>query len=274
MSFFRRKNSRAAAPPQEAAEPAEETSAGTRAPGPVNTANTGDPVDPVDPVDTVNTGEPTGPGDPDGADGAAARGPWDLDEQPELGTRVDVGGLRIPARQGMQVRMELEPKSRRIVSVNIALGGSALQLQAFAAPRSEGLWETLRPEIVESITKQGGTVEAREGGFGEELLARLPVRTKDGRSGHRPARFLGFDGSRWFLRGVLTGPAAVDPEAGAALEEVFADVVVVRGTAPRAPRDLLPLHLPGKPGEEVAPEPTRPVLDLGQGRGPEITEVG
>lgn len=203
-----------------------------------------------------------------------ARGPWDLEERPDLGTRVDVGGLRIPARKGMQVRMELEPKSRRIVSVNIALEGSALQLQAFAAPRGEGLWADLRPEIVESITKQGGTVEAREGTFGEELLARLPVRTKDGRTGHRPARFLGVDGSRWFLRGVITGPAALEASAGEALERVFADVVVVRGSAPRAPRDLLPLHLPGKPGEAVAPEPARPVLDLDQGKGPEITEVG
>lgn len=201
-------------------------------------------------------------------------GPWDLADRPELGTRVDVGGLRIPARPGMQVRMELEPKSRRIVSVNIALAGSALQLQAFAAPRGEGLWDALRPEIVESVTKQGGTVETREGPFGDELVARLPVRTKDGRTGHRPARFLGVDGPRWFLRGVLTGPAALDQEAGKTLEEVFADVVVVRGSAPRAPRDLLPLHLPGKPGEAVAPEPTRLVLDLGQGRGPEITEVG
>ncbi len=229
-----------------------------------------------EPTAAEPTGDDAAAADPSGAEASeeATRGPWDLEQRPDLDGRVDVGGLRIPARKGMQVRMELEPKSRRIVSVNIALEGSALQLQAFAAPRGEGLWDDLRPEIVESITKQGGTVEARQGTFGEELLARLPVRAKDGRTGHRPARFLGVDGSRWFLRGVITGPAALEASAGEALEAVFADVVVVRGGAPRAPRDLLPLHLPGKPGEAVAPAPARPVLDPDQGRGPEITEVG
>lgn len=202
------------------------------------------------------------------------RGPWDLDEEPELGSRVDLGALRVPARQGMAVRMEMERSSKRVVAVNVGLDGSALQIQAFAAPRTDGLWDELRAEIAESIGKQGGTAEETEGPFGTELLARLPVRTPEGRSGHRPARFIGVDGPRWFVRGVLTGKAATDAEAAGVMEGVLADVVVVRGHDPRPPRDLLPLHLPGKPGEEVdQPASTRPVLDLGGGRGPEITEV-
>src|SRR5699024_334088 len=176
-------------------------------------------------------------------------GPWDLAEQPDLGKRVDVGGLRVPARQGMQMRMELEPKSRRIVAVNIVYQGSAVQLQGFAAPRSAGIWQDLREEITESIGKQGGSVEEREGTFGVELLARLPVRTKDGRSGLRPVRFLGVDGSRWFLRAVVSGKAAIDEDAAGEIDDILKDVVVVRGDAPRPPRELLPLHLPGKPGE-------------------------
>ncbi len=199
-------------------------------------------------------------------------GPWDLSQQPELGRRVDVGGLRVPARPGMQMRMELEPKSRRIVAVNVVYEGSALQLQAFAAPRSEGIWEELREEITESIGKQGGSVEEQEGTFGPELLARLPVRTKDGRSGLRPVRFLGVDGDRWFLRAVVSGKAAMDDSAGDQMEGILKDVVVVRGDEPRPPRELLPLHLPGKPGEVTGP--ARPKLDLDSERGPEITEVG
>lgn len=209
----------------------------------------------------------------DGSEGA--RGPWDADERPELGRRIDLGALRIPGRSGMQVRMELEKATRRIVAVNVSLDGSALQIQAFAAPRSSGLWEELREEIVSSIDSQGGSAETVEGPFGVELLARLPVKTPDGRSGHRPARFIGVDGPRWFLRAVMTGAAVDDAERAATMEELLGDVVVVRGTEARAPRDLLVLHMPGRPGEEVAaPAATRPrTLDLGAPKGPEITEV-
>lgn len=228
-----------------------------------------DAADEVD-AQTPTTAEPGT--DASEADGPEGHGPWDLEQQPDLGKRVDVGGLRVPARQGMQMRMELEPKSRRIVAVNIVYQGSAVQLQAFAAPRSMGIWQELREEIVESIGKQGGSVEERDGAFGVELLARLPVRTKDGRSGLRPVRFLGVDGSRWFLRAVVSGKAAIDDEAAGEIEEILQDVVVVRGDDPRPPRELLPLHLPGKPGEISAP--ARPRLDLESGRGPEITEVG
>lgn len=198
-------------------------------------------------------------------------GPWDLSQEPDLGQRVDVGSLRVPARKGMQMRMELEPKTRRIVAVNVVYQGSSAQLQPFAAPKTASIWEELRDEIGESISEQGGSIQEREGTFGVELLARLPVRTKDGRSGLRPVRFIGVDGPRWFLRAVITGKAAVDDSAGGAIEEILRDIVVVRGEEPRPPRELLPLHLPGKPGEEAAPSPPQNPLD---NHGPEITEVG
>lgn len=205
--------------------------------------------------------------------GESEQGPWDLAEAPEEEGLIDLGAVRIPKRPGLQVRMELDKKTRRIVAVNLALEGSALQVQAFAAPRSEGLWSELRAEIAESIKKQGGTADERDGTFGHELLARLPVRMPDGRSGSRPARFLGVDGARWFLRGVLTGKATVEPEAAEVMEEIFAGIVVDRGSEPRPPRELLSLHLPGQSAQPQAPaQPERPTLQLPK-RGPEITEV-
>ena len=200
-------------------------------------------------------------------------GPWDVEEVPDLGQRVDLGSLRVPVRRGMQITMELERKSRRIVAVNVVLGRTTLQLQAFAAPRSSGLWDELRAELSASITKQAGSVEEQEGPFATELLARLPARTPDGRTATRAARFIGVDGPRWFLRGVLSGEQASDPAVAAELEAVLADVVVVRGHEARAPRDLLGLHLPGKPGQEVPTGAARPTIDLASPRGPEITEV-
>jgi hypothetical protein len=200
----------------------------------------------------------------------ADRGPWDLTDVSEPGTRIDLGAIWLPARDGMELRLELEQETQRVTAAAIALHGSNLQVQVFAAPRREGIWDEIRAEIAASVTKQGGTVDDLPGPFGRELLARLPVRTPEGRTAHRPARFLGHDGPRWFLRGVLTGQAAVDPVAAEELEGVFADVVVVRGDEPRAPRDLLELRLPGEtPTLTPAPGPSDEILT----RGPEITEI-
>jgi hypothetical protein len=67
-----------------------------------------------------------------------------------------------------------------------------------------------------------------------------------------PARFLGVDGPRWFLRGTITGPAGAGGEAAAALEQAFRDVVVVRGTEPMPVREPLPLTLPAQAAEQMA----------------------
>ena len=125
-------------------------------------------------------------------------------------------------------------------------------------------------EIAASITQQGGTVDDLPGPYGRELLARLPVRTPEGRTGHRPARFLGTDGPRWFLRGVLQGRAATDDGAARQLREVFANTVVVRDGTARPPREILPLHAPGVTAAPEAEE--LPGLDPLQ-PGPTIAEV-
>ena len=198
-------------------------------------------------------------------------GPFDVGEVPDRGDRLDVGALWLPHREGMELRMEVDKNTQVVTGASMQLHGSALQVQVFAAPRTDGIWDEIRAEIDESVTKQGGSVDDLPGPFGRELLARLPVRTAEGRTGHRPARFIGHDGPRWFLRGVLSGRAAVDPERARELEALFADVVVVRGSEPRVPRDLLPLTLPGQVPVESGGS-TGPTFDP-MTRGPEITEV-
>lgn len=172
------------------------------------------------------------------------RGPWDVEDVDGLEGRLDLGAVWIPQRPGMELRFEADKKTRQIISVTIGYVGSQLQISAFAAPRSEGIWAEIRKDLSGSITKQGGTAEQQRGPFGQELLARVPARTKEGRTGHRPIRFLGVDGPRWFLRGVVSGKAAVETAAAAELETLFADVVVVRGAEARAPRDLLAIKPP------------------------------
>ena len=205
-------------------------------------------------------------------------GPWDASQVDDDVPRVDLGAILLPGVQGMELRMEIDKATDVVSAASILLDGSSLQVQAFAAPRTEGIWDEIRAEIAESVTQQGGSADDLPGPFGRELLARLPVRTPEGRTGHRPARFIGADGPRWFVRGVVTGRAAVDPAAATALEQVFAGIVVVRGTDARPPRDLLTLRLPGPgtPNLEAAEageeQPAAPDFDP-LTRGPEITET-
>lgn len=215
------------------------------------------------------------------------RGPWDSEEDIPAGPRVDLGALRLPGVHGMELRMEIDKKTNAVTGVGVTLDGSTLQMQAFAAPRTEGIWDEIREEIGESVRKQGGSVDDVPGPFGRELLARLPVRTPEGRTGHRPARFVGVDGPRWFLRGVITGRAAVDEDAATKLEDLFRRTVVVRDSQARPPRDLLALQLPGQadgatpvapgasggPAAPAAPAAREvPTFDPLK-RGPEITEI-
>lgn len=201
-----------------------------------------------------------------------ATGPFDEEARPSAEGYVDLGAIRIAAREGLQLRLEVEESTKRVVAVTLDLDGSSLQLQAFAAPKSEGLWAEIREQISESVGSQGGGADAVDGTFGTELVAKLPAQAPDGTSGYRVARFVGIDGPRWFLRGVFGGSAAVDREAASGLEEVFRNIVVVRGDVPMPPRDLLSLRLPQ---DASAPSTAGQNPDLDEvKRGPEITKIG
>jgi hypothetical protein len=201
-------------------------------------------------------------------------GPWDAaDVDPADGGRIDLGGLWIPGREGLEVRVEADQQTGEVVAVTLVYGDGALQLQPFAAPKSEGIWDEVRGEIRAGITAQGGVADEVEGPLGTEVRTKVAVRAQDGSSGVQPARFLGVDGPRWFLRAVITGRAAVEPDSDDVLIELFRDVVVVRGRDPMAPRDPIPLTLPSAPTDENG-QPTDDDDVLNPfARGPEITEI-
>lgn len=171
-------------------------------------------------------------------------GPLDESEASAVRPYIDLGGVKLVPRDGMQLRLEVEEGSKRVVAVGLDLGGSTLQVQPFAAPRSGGLWHEIRGQIAEQIAKQGGTTTVQVGPFGPELLAQIPVAAPGQTGSTRMARFIGVDGPRWFLRGVIAGEAATNRDAAAAIEDVFRSVVVVRGSTPMPPRDLIPLKVP------------------------------
>ncbi|GAA1902128.1 DUF3710 domain-containing protein [Streptantibioticus ferralitis] len=206
-------------------------------------------------------------------------GPWDISEvrDPNEG-RVDLGGLFVPGVDGMELRVEVAGDS--IVAATVVLQDSAIQLQAFAAPKSEGIWGEVRDEIASGITQQGGVIDEVEGPLGWELRAQVPVQLPDGTNGVQLVRFVGCDGPRWFLRGVISGQGAVHPQAAGVLEQIFRDTVVNRGDSPMAPRDPVVLKLPddaqmmpeGLQQDQSAPGKFSDGIDPMR-RGPEITEV-
>jgi len=211
-------------------------------------------------------------------------GPWDSDEpHPEL-PRVDLGSLQVPVLEGTDLQLVFAEQHGAWVTVRHQL--SELQLQAFAAPKRSGIWDEVRIEIVSEIAEAGGRSEEREGPFGTEVVAQVPAEPGQPASGVRPVRFVGVDGPRWFLRGLLAGAAAADPAAAAPLEAVFREVVVVRGEHPAPPRELLELRLPAEAAaaleaqaqaqaqQEQEQEQSRFATPLNPfERGPEFTET-
>ncbi len=208
-------------------------------------------------------------------------GPWDAADAPDDDvSRLDIGGLRIPVMGELEVRIEVG-QDNQVAGATLVSGPSSLQLSAFAAPRREGLWDEIRQEIQAALAQAGGTAEEVTGPFGVELAARVPGEVTGQGLVARPARFVGVDGPRWFVRGVFTGPAATDPAIAGPLEEALRALVVVRGNEAMAPRDPLPLRVPREALEAAAGGATstgepqeRSGPDVGPfERGPEISEV-
>jgi uncharacterized protein DUF3710 len=213
-------------------------------------------------------------------------GPWDgAGDYPEA-QRMDFGSLLVPMHDGFDIQVNLDDQAGMWVAV--VWQDSALQLQAFAAPKTSGLWDEVRAEIADEVAKAGGQSQDADGPFGPELLARLTP----GGPGTAPVpmRFMGADGPRWFLRGLLTGPAAERPELARPFEELFADVVVVRGDHAAPPRNSLEIQLPDEARQAIEQQmeaeqaesgtPPPGMLTDASGlpvnpfeRGPEITET-
>ncbi|MEP6798135.1 MAG: DUF3710 domain-containing protein [Lapillicoccus sp.] len=216
-----------------------------------------------------------------------ARGPYDESEVDDEIERLDLGSLRFVPIDGMQLRLELDETQQTVLGAHALMGDSGVQLQAFAAPRTAGVWPDIRTEIADSIVAQGGTADVVRGPLGRELLTRMPQRGADGRTVFAPVRFIGIDGPRWFLRAVVSGPAASDEAAAAPLIDLVRSVVVVRGADAMPPREILPLRLPADlnpqpagddadadPQPEAGDQAPLRVDDLKPfERGPEITEV-
>jgi hypothetical protein len=219
----------------------------------------------------ITSGLRSGPS-PDAPDG-----PFDEADAPDDDIpRVDLGALRVPIVDAVELRLEVN-EAGELGQVLLVEGPNIMQVGAFAAPKSSGIWDEVRAEILGSVTTSGGEAEEVEGLYGIELAAKVPTGTPGQLA---PARFLGVDRRRWFLRALLTGPAAVEPDAAELLLSVLAGTVVVRGTEAMPIRDPLPLRLPKEAVEAAEAEAAaQAAQEQGQagledlGPGPTITET-
>ena len=141
-------------------------------------------------------------------------GPYDIKVAPDDGVpRVDLGSLRVPNLPETPVQVEAAPNGQ-IVRVQLEYKGSRLQLAAYAAPRSEGIWDEVRDEVRTSLLSGGAKVVEVDSDYGPALAARV------GGSNANPVtelRHLGIDGPRWFVHAVFVGPGAVDPSLAPSL---------------------------------------------------------
>lgn len=177
----------------------------------------------------------------------ATTGPFDYAEAETLEGLVDAGALLLPIVPEMKLQFTLDAAQTSVIGVVYLHNDSALQLQAFAAPKNKGIWDQVRLDMRTAIAGQGGSSQEITGPFGKELQARMPLpNTQD----FAPHRFFGVDGPRWLLRGSLYGRAGVDENAAKPLLDVFRKVVVNRGNLPFPPRELLPMSIPKVPGLE------------------------
>lgn len=198
-------------------------------------------------------------------------GPWDVAEYeaPEGEQRLDLGALLVAQQAGVDVQVQADENTGQVILLTFARPDGAVQVQPFAAPRSGGLWDSVRGQIKTSINQGGGLVEEAQGSFGVELRAQ--VRNNDGSTNMQPARFVGIDGPRWFLRAVFLGAATKPGPAATSLESMVRSLVVVRGSEAMPVGEPIPLRLPNSGGASPTAQAAPTLSPFA--RGPEITET-
>lgn len=200
------------------------------------------------PADQV-AGQETPDPSPDSAsvENVRASGPWDAAEvtvDETDATKVDLGGLIVTGKPGLELRMQVDEASQQVAAVLLMGAEGAVELRPFAAPRNTDIWNDIRRQIAAETARRGGTATEADGRYGKELRVLMPVTTPDGKPATQPSRIMGITGPRWLLRATFLGKPAMEPNEDGVIESALREVIVVRGNEPMAPGDPLPLVMP------------------------------
>ncbi|MGN6721338.1 MAG: DUF3710 domain-containing protein [Marmoricola sp.] len=189
----------------------------------------------------------------------AGTGPWDAAEVSSLEGYLDFGSLLVPVVNDAELRLNIDEASGRVMSLAWLTEEAGLEVSVFAAPRTPGVWDELRPDLVADATQRGGTVDHADGPYGAEVICSLPVQLPDGTGAIQATRIFATQGDRWLLRGALMGRPVTESEAAAPWYALFGALIVRRGAGAMPVGEALELRLPPEaqvePGPEAGGEP-------------------
>ncbi len=176
-------------------------------------------------------------------------GPFDIEEVDLDGEvpRIDLETMVITPWDGLNLQLQVDEQTRRVVAVTGVWADSGLELVLLAAPARGGLAEELRAATAAEADELGGSAEIADGPFGPEIRRVLPHTGPQGEQLYHVSRVWFAEGPRWLLRGTLLGEAALDTEditKAAPFVEFFRNVVVRRGDQPMVPGDRITMRLP------------------------------
>jgi hypothetical protein len=176
-------------------------------------------------------------------------GPLDFTAELDTSSMLDLGALLLPNLPGLEVHLDLDPRSGVGKSVSLHLNMTIAEVQVFAAAANEDPWADMRNAIVAGLREQEVDCTVEIGRFGSEIYAVMPTVDLDGNTYVQPVRFVGIRGSRWLVRVVISGDGALltNDEIASGVSEidgVIAKLVVNRGEAPIPPGERLALRSP------------------------------
>ena len=173
-----------------------------------------------------------------------AEGPFDIADAEDDGIpRIDLGSVKVPVPDGSQVQVEMDPEAGGVRAVHVVTEQGQITVSAYAAPRTGGLWREVGTELADQLRADGAKVNIGRGQWGLELSAIV---------GDVALRFVGVDGPRWMLRGVIAGPQSQSAQAPEVLRAIVRHTVVDRGNSPMPVRTPLTITLPEAVAQHIA----------------------
>jgi hypothetical protein len=185
------------------------------------------------------------------------QGPLEFSSDLDTSSMLDLGAVFLPNIPGLEVHLDLDPRSGKGKSVSLHLNMTIAEVQIFAAAVNDDLWATMRDAITSGLRDQKVDCSVEMGRFGTEIHAVMPTVDLDGNAHVQPVRFVGVRGSRWVVRAVISGDGALvveqpNADAGPDIDDVISQLVINRGEDPLPPGERLALRSPSAPTDDFS----------------------
>jgi hypothetical protein len=185
------------------------------------------------------------------------QGPLEFNSELDTSSMLNLGAVFLPNIPGLEVHLDLDPRSGVGKSVSLHLNMTIAEVQVFAAATNEDLWASMRDAITSGLREQQVDCTVEMGRFGTEIHAVMPTVDLDGNAHVQPVRFVGARGSRWLVRAVISGDGALlgtkqNVDSASEIDDVISKLVINRGEEPIPPGERLALLSPPSNVDEPA----------------------